>query len=68
MAKHGPIASPITLSIDTVEVSMFVGDDGAIVVQVDGTAPRVRVNLNEAAIYDGNPDADEAPGPHVVRR
>lgn len=64
--QHTQIAGTHSLSIDDVEVSMFIGDDGAIVVQVDGTAPRVRVNLNDAAIYDGNPDTDEAPGPHVI--
>lgn len=66
--QHTTIAGTHALSINDIEVSMFIGDDGAIVVQVDGAAPRVRINLNEAALYDGNPDTDEAPGPHVTPR
>lgn len=44
-------------------------DDGtpaAIVIQIDtndlGDFERVRVNLNEATIWDGNPETDERPG------
>lgn len=35
--------------------------DGALVVQIDTNAEtgRVRVNLNEAPVYDGDPDSDE---------
>lgn len=47
-------------------VSSFLSDDdGAYVIQVD-TNPdvkqRVRVYLNEATLYDGDPETDEPPG------
>lgn len=40
------------------------GAPEAIVVQIDTgkTAGRIRVNLNDAPIWDGNPDTDSAPG------
>lgn len=41
-----------------VEVRSWVGDDGAIVVQVDTspTSGHVRVNLNDAVLFDADPD------------
>lgn len=40
------------------------GSPEAIVVQIDtGEATgRIRVNLNDAPIWDGNPDTDSVPG------
>lgn len=49
---------------DSYEVQMWLGHDGVTVVQIDVPpgVGRVRVNLNEGAIWDGDPDTDEAPG------
>lgn len=43
---------------NNVEVSTFVGDDGATVVQVDSQEGigRLRVNLNDAPVFDGDPE------------
>jgi hypothetical protein len=47
-------------------VNVYVGEDGAIVVDflTDGlpSGQRVRVNVNDGAVYDGDPEVDEAPG------
>lgn len=45
-----------------VTVSTFIGADGARVVQIDttGAAGRVRVNVNDGAVYDGDPDTGES--------
>lgn len=47
----------------SVEVWESVQDD-AIVVQIDTgeQSSRVRVNLNDGVLYDGDPEVDEAPG------
>lgn len=39
-----------------VELSVFRGDDGALVVQIDtfDDTGRVRVNLNDGAVFDGD--------------
>ena len=46
------------------EVSMYRSDmDGTLVVQVDTDAAvgRIRVNLNDGPVWDGDPEADEGP-------
>lgn len=50
--------------LDHITVSTFYGErDGVPVVQVDsGGAPRVRINLNDGAVWDGLPAADALPG------
>uniref|UniRef100_A0A5Q5BT94 Uncharacterized protein n=2 Tax=unclassified Mycobacterium TaxID=2642494 RepID=A0A5Q5BT94_MYCSS len=42
--------------------------DGAHVVQIDTTEStgRVRVFINDGAVYDGDPETDEPPGAHYV--
>lgn len=47
-----------------VAVNVWVGDDGTTVVQVDTVREtgRLRINLNDSPVWDGNPDTDEAPG------
>lgn len=52
-----------------VTVNFFIGEDGIPVVQIDteGMNPRhgqdrIRVNLNDAPIWDGNPETDSVPG------
>lgn len=46
-----------------VKVTMYRGHDGALVVQVDtdevseGTDPRIRVNVNDGAVYDGHAES-----------
>jgi hypothetical protein len=41
--------------------------DTALVIQIDTAAydGRIRVNLNDGPIYDGDPDAHEPPGPYL---
>ena len=47
-------------------ISVYVGRDGAIVVDFDTSSlpagQRVRVNVNDAAVYDGDPEVDECAG------
>lgn len=41
-------------------MTSFVGDDNVRVVQIDTNTPgRIRINLNDAAIWDGDPDTHE---------
>jgi hypothetical protein len=53
---------------DTYEASIFIGHDGVTVVQIDtpADAGRVRINLNDGPIYDGDPDTDDAPGSELA--
>ncbi len=53
-----------------ITVTTFYGEcDGVPVVQVDsGTAPRVRINLNDAPVWDGLPEHDERPGRYAHTR
>lgn len=53
----------------TITIAAWVSDlDGVNVVQIDTSAGdppnRIRINLNEAPVWDGDPDADEHPGAH----
>lgn len=48
-----------------VTVAAWVSDlDGTLVVQVDTeqAGRRIRINLNDAPVWDGNPETDERPG------
>ena len=47
-----------------VELSAWYGEDGELVVQVDTQVDtgRVRVNLNEGVLFDGDPELDPATG------
>lgn len=47
-------------------VSAYVSDmDGTTVLQVDTSdGGRIRINLNDAPIWDGDPNTDERPGAH----
>lgn len=49
-----------------VQVGVWTSDlDGVTVVQIDtGASGRLRINLNDADVWDGDPDADEQPGRH----
>jgi hypothetical protein len=51
-------------------VTTFMAADGATVVQVDTLpdAGRIRVNLNDASIWDGDPERDAPPGAHLARK
>lgn len=63
--------SPVTLEWcnaehgNRYEVAMWLGPDGVPVVQIDTPSrsddERVRVNLNDAPIWDGYPARDELP-------
>ena len=55
--------------IPGLEVIVYYGGDGALVVQIDtkeidmiSRHGRLRVNLNDDQIYDGDPDTDTPPG------
>lgn len=59
----------ISAAIDPAfELSTYYGTDNAPVVQIDSqqVAGRVRVNLNDGVIYDGDPEHDERPGRHAL--
>ena len=47
-----------------VAVNVWVGHDGTTVVQVDTNSDtgRIRINLNDGILWDGNPDTDDSPG------
>lgn len=50
------------------QITHFIGTDGVPVVQID-TAERggmIRVNLNDAPIYNGNPEIHDAPGISLI--
>lgn len=49
---------------EKVHVSVHTSDlDGVTVVQIDTEVPgRVRINLNDADVWDGDPERDEQPG------
>lgn len=53
---------------DTYEAQIFLGHDGVTVVQVDTPTDvgRVRINLNDGPIFDGDPNNDEAPGAELA--
>jgi hypothetical protein len=46
------------------EISVFRGEDGALVIQVDtnGSDGRVRINLNDAPVWDGDPEVGPIQG------
>lgn len=48
----------LTLGLDNISVEFFRGDDGALVVQIDttGGGGRLRVNINDGAVWDANPE------------
>jgi hypothetical protein len=67
--EDGPILLPLQEIVyegRSTVVSAFLGDDGAIVVQIDtdlepGDRPgpqHVRVNLNDAVLFDGDPESE----------
>jgi hypothetical protein len=45
-------------------VHVFTGDDGVPVVQIDTNEDtgRIRVNINDAPVWDGDPVTDQIPG------
>jgi hypothetical protein len=49
-----------------VSVIVYTSDvDGVTVVQVSTSQPgRLRINLNDADIWDGDPEVHEQPGPY----
>lgn len=63
---HGITALEVELpNGESIVIVAWVSDlDGVNVVQIDTTAGagRVRVNLNDAPVWDGNPATDEHPG------
>ncbi|MGF0118837.1 hypothetical protein ACQFYA_21290 [Promicromonospora sp. Marseille-Q5078] len=54
----------VTIAIDQVEVMAFHGESDRVpVVQVDApNGSRVRINLNDAPVYDGDPGRDVGAG------
>lgn len=50
------------------EISTFYGSDNVPVVQIDseGVEGRLRINLNDAPIWDGDPETDERPGANLL--
>lgn len=49
------------------ETSHYLDDDGIPVIQVDTRGSgRIRINLNDAAVWDGNPETDNAPGSYLT--
>ena len=45
---------------NTYEVTRFIGGDDVPVIQIDTTddTGRIRINLNEGVVWDGNPERD----------
>lgn len=51
------------------QITHFTGTDGVPVIQIDTAFPgldMIRVNLNDAVLYNGRPDKDEAPGISLI--
>ena len=60
-----------TITFDGVEVLLFTGHDGKLVIQIDtgdskhiadNGQPVVRVNMNDARLWEGFNDGDESYG------
>ena len=53
------------LTIGSVTVYVFTGDDGVPVIQVDTLEDtgRVRVNVNDAPVFDADPETNIGPMP-----
>lgn len=51
---------------EAITLNAWVGHDGVTVVQIDTTQNpgRLRINLNDFILWDGDPNADEPPGAH----
>jgi hypothetical protein len=54
---------------DMGEVTTYVNDNGELSVQIDTgeSTGRLRVVINDAAVYEGDPDAEEVNGLHLFR-
>jgi hypothetical protein len=59
------VALPVSITVGddaaVLPIDVFRADDNALVIQLDTDAApgRIRLNLNDSAVYDGDPEQDE---------
>lgn len=66
-ALPGPVIDAEVVTPD-VEVNTWFWEDNVPVVQIDtrrGDDSRLRINLNDGVVWDGNPETDERPGSYA---
>lgn len=62
------IPAPETDDSPAFEISTYYGSDGVPVAEIDTglIEGRLRINLNDAPIWDGDPETDERPGANLL--